>query len=560
MALTDNIRFRQGKLAALANQAITNGSLWFTTDEGAIYLDVGGERVRFGDYITVPAIANLPTAGHAYESALYYAKAENVLARWDKQNGKWVQLNAAGLSKIVVNGTGNVLSGATITIDPETGAKVLTFSTESVATSEALNTLQTRVTAVEAVAAQNKADIATLNGDASTAGSVAKAVADAKADLQAKIDAVDALADQGIADAAAAKTYAEGVQSNLNNTNTRVDAAEADIDALQAAVGEGGSVAEKIADAKEEIIGSASDAAGAETIHGALNAAAAAQSAAEAAQGTADGAAAQAAQNKTDISGLNTRLTGAEADIDNLQAAVNTLNADDKTEGSVDYKVAQEVAKILNDNDTSDIDTLEEIASWITNDTTGAASMAKDIADIKSKNQSQDTLIQGLDAEIDANKQAAEKAVSDLESALKGDAETYTDLGKAEDAIIVAKAQADKGVADAATASAAAAQVQQNLNQTNTTLSGATADISDLKGRMTQAESDIDALEQADTTIRGEFAAADEALEEKLVGDATVYTDLGKAEDAIQANAGSIQTINTNISAIQSVLTWDTFA
>ena len=534
--------------------------MWFTTDEGAIYLDVGGERVRFGDYITVPAVANLPTAGHAYESALYYAKAENVLARWDKQNGKWVQLNAAGLSKIVVNGSGNVLSGATVTLDTETGAKVLTFSTESVATSEALNTLQTRVTAVEAVAEQNKKDIATLNGDANTAGSVAKAVADAKADLQAKIDAVDALADQGIADAAAAKTYAEGVQTNLNNTNTRVDAAEADIDALQAAVGEGGSVEEKIADAKEEIIGSASDAAGAETIHGALNAAAAAQSAAEGAQGTADGAAAQAAQNKTDISGLNTRLTGAEADIDNLQAAVNLLNSDDKTAGSVDYKVAQEVAKILNDNDASDIDTLEEIASWITNDTTGAASMAKDIADIKTKNQNQDTLIQGLDAEIDANKQAAEKAVSDLEDALIGDAETYTDLGKAEDAIIEAKAQADKGVADAKAASDAAAQVQQNLNQTNTTLSGATADISNLKGRMTQAEADIDALELADTTIRGEFAAADEALEEKLVGDATTYTDLGKAEDAIQANAGSIQTINTNISAIQSTLTWDTFA
>lgn len=559
MALTDNIRFRQGSLSALSKQAITNGSLWFTTDEGAIYLDVNGSRVRFGDYVTVPNVAGLPTAGHAYESALYYAKAENVLARWDKENGKWVQLNAAGLSKIVVNGTGNVLSGAQVTLDPETGAKVLTFSTQSVATSENLNALQTRVTAVEAVAAQNKADIATLNGDASTAGSVAKAVADAKADLQAKIDAVDALADQGIADAAAAKTYAEGVQSNLNNTNTRVTAAEADIDALQTAVGEGGSVYEKIADTKEEIIGSASDAAGAETIHGALNAAAAAQSAAEAAQGTADGAAAQAAQNKTDIAGLNTRLTGAEADIDGLQAAVNTLNADDKTEGSVDYKVAQEVAKILNDNDASDIDTLEEIASWITNDTTGAASMAKDIADIKSKNQSQDTLISGLDAEIDANKQAAEKAVSDLESALKGDAETYTDLGKAEDAIIAAKAQADKGVADAAAASAAAAQVQTNLNATNTKVTAAEADIDDLQSRMTTAEGEIDALQAADTTIRGEFAAADIALKNELKGDATTYTDLGKAEDAIQANTGSINTINTQITAINATLTWETF-
>lgn len=60
-------------------------------------------------------------------------------------------------------------------------------------------------------------------------------------------------------------------------------------------------------------------------------------------------------------------------------AAINILNGDDKTVGSVDYKVAQEVAKILNDNDDSDIDTLNEIAAWITNDTTGVAKMNADI-------------------------------------------------------------------------------------------------------------------------------------------------------------------------------------
>ena len=555
MALTDNIRFRQGSLAALGRQDITNGSLWFTTDEGAIYLDVNDKRVRFGDYVTVDSVAQLPTAGHAYETALYYAKAENVLARWDKQTNKWVQLNAAGLSKIVVNGTGNVLAGATVTLDAETGAKVLTFSTETVATSTELNGLKTRVTSLEARADKIEAKLTGIADGETVMGKIGAV----QTDLQGKIDAVDALADQGIADAKAAKEYAEGVQTNLNNTNTRLGAAEADIDALQAAIGEGGSVDEKIAAAKEELLGTAGDAAGEDTIHGALNAAAAAQEAADDAQDTADGAAAQAAQNKTDIGGLNTRLTAAEADIDGLQAAVNTLNADDKTEGSVDYKVAQEVAKILNDNDASDIDTLEEIASWITNDTTGAASMAKDIADIKSKNQSQDTLIQGLDAEIDANKQAAETAVSNLETKLIGDAETYTDLGKAEDAIVAAKAQADKGVADAKAASDAAAQVQTNLNNTNTRVGAAEADIDDLQSRMTTAEGEIDALQAADTAIRGEFAAADTALENKLKGDAATYTDLGKAEDAIQANAGSINTINTNIQAIQANLTWETF-
>lgn len=557
MALTDNIRFRQGSLASLVNQSVVNGSLWFTTDEGAIYLDVNGSRVRFGDFVTVDNVAALPTAGHAYESALYYAKAENVLARWDKTSSKWVQLNAAGLTKVNVTGNGNVLSGASVVTDAETGAKVLTFTTQSVATSEELGNMQTRVSTLETKMEGVQADIATLKGTGD--GSVAKAVADAKSELQGKIDAVDALADQGIADAAAAKQYAEGVQSNLNATNLRMDAAEANIETLQAAVGEGGSVDEKIEDAKEAILGDANSEAGSATVSGANKAAAAAQAAAEAAQKAADDAQADADTNAGEISGLKTRMDGAEADIDNLQSAVNTLNGDDKTEGSVDYKVALEVAKILNDNDASDIDTLEEIAAWIKNDTAGVGSIVSRLDAVESKNNSQDTLIEGLDAEIDANKQAAEKAISDLEDALIGDAETYTDLGKAEDAIIAAQAQADKGVADAKAASDAAAQVQSNLNATNGRVDGAEADIDDLQGRMTQAEADIDALEAADTTIRGEFAAADEALEEKLLGDATTYTDLGKAEDAIQANTGSINTINTNIEAINAVLTWDTF-
>ena len=72
--------------------------------------------------------------------------------------------------------------------------------------------------------------------------------------------------------------------------------------------------------------------------------------------------------------------TAIKADIKKNTDAIAVLNGDDKTEGSVDYKVAQEVAKILNDNDESDIDTLNEIAAWITNDTTGAAKMNADIA------------------------------------------------------------------------------------------------------------------------------------------------------------------------------------
>ena len=63
--------------------------------------------------------------------------------------------------------------------------------------------------------------------------------------------------------------------------------------------------------------------------------------------------------------------------------AITLLNGNASTSGSVDYKVANAIAKIVNDNQNGSIDTLNEIAAWIVNDTTGAAKMANDIATLK---------------------------------------------------------------------------------------------------------------------------------------------------------------------------------
>ena len=59
--------------------------------------------------------------------------------------------------------------------------------------------------------------------------------------------------------------------------------------------------------------------------------------------------------------------------------AIALLNKDDQTKGSIDYKIAQEVAKIINDNDDADIDTLNEIAAWITNDITGVGGLVEQV-------------------------------------------------------------------------------------------------------------------------------------------------------------------------------------
>ena len=64
--------------------------------------------------------------------------------------------------------------------------------------------------------------------------------------------------------------------------------------------------------------------------------------------------------------------------------ALETLNGNENVVGSVaniaKAAAVDEVASIVNENNNGSIDTLNEIAAWIINDTTGAASMANDIA------------------------------------------------------------------------------------------------------------------------------------------------------------------------------------
>lgn len=69
---------------------ISEGNLYVTTDERAIYFDYDNEhRIRLGDYITVANLDALPST--ASTDALYYAEQENVLARFDGSN--WIQIN-----------------------------------------------------------------------------------------------------------------------------------------------------------------------------------------------------------------------------------------------------------------------------------------------------------------------------------------------------------------------------------------------------------------------------------------------------------------------------------
>ena len=243
--MADNIRFQQGLLEHLSTQTISNGTLWFTTDEGAIYLDTNGKRVRFGDYITVDTINDLPSNGHAYETALYYVKNDNILARWDAAGSKWVQLNAAGLKEVTAGGADasvadadeiNVLSNLDVVVNDK-GAKVLTYKTAKVASAA-------RVDDAEAAIEGLQTSVNTLTGGADVAGSVDNKIAtlkeeilggneeggDSLASLALKISEAQKAADD-------AQDAADKNAEDIGDLDARIEAAEGNIGTINTNLG-----------------------------------------------------------------------------------------------------------------------------------------------------------------------------------------------------------------------------------------------------------------------------------------------------------------------------------
>ena len=90
MANENMIKFLRGNVANLP-QTATSGALYFTKDEG-IYLGMeDGSYHRYGDFVTVADVNSLPATG-AHATCMYYCTKENILARFDSEKG-WIQIN-----------------------------------------------------------------------------------------------------------------------------------------------------------------------------------------------------------------------------------------------------------------------------------------------------------------------------------------------------------------------------------------------------------------------------------------------------------------------------------
>lgn len=541
--MADMIKFQQGELSRLAAKPITKGTLWFTTDEGAIYLDTAkGERVRFGDYITVANVNALPSAGHAYETALYYAKEENILARWDKASSKWVQLNAAGLSEIDDGGSvGNVLSGVSVVTDAK-GRKKLTFTKTTVATTDSVNALAGQVAELETNYKAADANLLGKTTDAAGAATIhgalkAAAAAQSKADANATaITTLDAdLQGQidGLSSTVGGHTTAI---ADLVAEDTKINKAITDMD-----------TAYKAADAavKKALIGADSATGDYKTV----NALSAAVEAAEDRLDTAEG----------NISTNGTNITNLQTDVSKLQQAVGgtgTQTVQARIEAAV-AALREEILTLGTDDDGihDAYDTIQEIAAWLGENQLGkdAATIISDLNALSGTVGEHTESIAGLVAEDTAIRQAFAAADTTLKTGILGQANTngiaYATIKALSEAV-----KANEGNISGH---------EGRLDSAESTISGHTQSIADLVA--------------ADTSIRQAFAAADTTLKTGLLGQADTtgiaYATIKALSAAVKANEGNISTNASDIDALEgttgthteqiasltSLLTWGEF-
>ena len=344
-----------------------------------------------------------------------------------------------------------------------------------IATDEAMQALAGRVTTAEGAIDALEALVGTKKVETQISDAIAALNLDTT--YETKGAAATALTE--------AKSYTDGKDSAMN---TRVAA-------IEAKFGDGeGNVESQIeaAVAAEAAIARAAEQANASAIAAEKSRAEAAEQAnANAIAGVVSDYTTKA-QAKAYADAKDAAIKAAQDKADANEAAIATLNGNDKTVGSVDYKVAQEVAKILNDNDSSDIDTLEEIAAWIKNDTAGVGDLNKKVAANETAiatlngNASTEGSVDKKIADaitaanlgqyaLDSDVEALEDRVTANENALtivNGNAETAGSIAKAQaDAIQTAKDYADGLAVNYATA-AQGTKADSAIQEVTTTENG----------------------------------------------------------------------------------------
>ena len=524
--MADMLKFRKGTYAQINAADKVAGTIYIAKDEKAMYVDVDAStRIRIGDFIRVNTVEGIEPPYST--SALYYVEKDNALLKYDGSH--WKQVNGTDdLADRITAVDGKVATNKsnidTLKTDVGTlktdvsGLKTTVGSSTSGLVKDVAN-LKAAIgmgadgtpEGIGSTVAQLVKDLDALEGTVGTQGNTISQHTDkisaletesakhatktelnnAKTAILGQTDGVDfngtvkgayeaaataqTQANKGVTDAAAAQSKANANEQAISGLNSRVTALdqastgrvailEGRVNTLETA---GYATVDQVNTAKNEVLGTASDDAGAATVHGALKSAAAAKAAADAAAQAA--AAAQGDINtwKTDHANdyTNSQIDTAVADAKkagtDAQTALNTYENKHKN----DYTNAQIDAKVKAVQDKVDEHT--GTLAKLTGSGTGSIAEAKAAADAAQRDATQAL------SDAAAAKTQADKGVSDAAAAKSAAdaAQATADANAGEIATLKgAVGTAKKGTGDGTEGNDAATGLYKVIEDSNTAL------------------------------------------------------------------------------------------
>ena len=487
-----NLNFKYGLSTNLKGLEKNNGTIYVTTDERSMYVDLNGERFRLGDVLMYDTLKDLAADYKGwYKNSLAFVAEKNLLAYY---NGtEWVNINDT--------------SELTTTLNNRIAAEEAKRAADDTALGGRIDAEKARAEDVEAdlnTAIQGNAteitNIKTVIGtksDTNQATSIWDAIESLSGNSATSLGSLEAKINQEIADRGAGDTALNGrIDGIISSYETKTDAANK----LQAA--------KDYADAQDVILkgaleGTATDTKDSATIKGAKLYADSLDAAIRLAFGSADSA-------------LDERLQAVEAFLKEAE-----LDTDDKNV----------------------IDTLKEIQEYIKSDETGASEMLAAINALKAKTKLGTHTVGEEEKEYETVKAYVEDIQRAILVASQEDATAKANAAKTA-AEATAQGYANTAKADAISAAAADATKKADDAQAAAISAAATdaADKADAAKNAAITAASADAQTKADAAKNAAIAAAatdatNKANAAQSAAEATAATDATNKANAALASA-----------------------
>lgn len=386
-----NLNFKYGSSwANLKDQAISNGTIYVTTDEKAMYVDLNGARHRLGqiiDFQTWDDFNAKTTTPPQSPDAYYYIIDQNALLRYDSVNGKWNQINTTSEVEADISSLQGAINTLTTTVNTNTSDISKLKSADE--------TLQKNIDTEAAARAAKDTELEeAIKAEQARAETAEAANASSISNLNTKVINIE-------------NNYATTttLNSQVSNLQEQITSNDSDISALQNAIDdESTGLKKQIKDVKATADSNSSAIAGLTATVGAIPTTYVKQTDYDVKMTSLDNSIADHEKRvtaledadvtiKSDITELTNRVNDNETSISNLQTTTATQNQAISALQTADTEIKKSISDEITRAKTAEADNATAITTEKTRATQAEAALESSISGLKATTDSHATTL-----------------------------------------------------------------------------------------------------------------------------------------------------------------------